>query len=459
MLSNYLLITFRNMVKNKVFIVLNVVGLGLAISNCLVAYFIWDYNATFDSTHVQAPTIYRVSTMREFQNEVNRYGHSPMALGNAIRENVPVVDRVVRYFPGGVYFRIGTEVFNTELSYVDPDFFTLFTFDMIAGAAPTNKEEIVINDQLAIKYFNNVQAVGQTITQVLDSGKTREFMVSGVFRKQPHNSSFNRDAFVPFANQFVGDPGQQENSWKTRTTLFVQVIDASQIPVIESQIKGYAANNNKVREDFTIREFDLEPFVGMGVRNSFDQIRGSWTNQGSPQSMAIGTAVMGFLVILIGCFNLTNTAIAVSSRRLKEIGIRKVMGSARGNLIAQFLGETMFISLMAMVAGVLVAEFALVPGFNAMWEVIKLEPNYFGRPAFLIFSTLSLLFIGLLAGTYPAFYLSSFQPSAILKGKLRFGGTSLFSRTLLAVQFMISITAIVCGIAFVDNAQFQKRSC
>ena len=146
MLSNYFLVTLRNMMKNKVFIILNVVGMGLAIGNCLIAYYIYDYNVTFNSNHLQAPTIYRVSSMREFQNDVTRYGYAPLALGNAIRENVPLVERVVRYNPYGVDLRLGTEVFNTEMAYVDEDFFKVFTVDMVEGTAPANINQLVLNE-------------------------------------------------------------------------------------------------------------------------------------------------------------------------------------------------------------------------------------------------------------------------------------------------------------------------
>lgn len=455
MLSNYFLVTFRNMMKNKVFIILNVLGMGLAIGNCLIAYFIYDYNVTFNATHVQSPTIYRVSSLREFQNDVTRYGYAPLALGNAIKENVPSVERVVRYNPYGVDFRLGTEIFNTDMAYVDTEFFTLFTMDILEGTVPANNSQLVISEEVAAKHFKGESAIGKMLTQMLDSGKTKEYMISGVFRDQPNNSSFRKDAFIPFANQYPGDPGQ-ENNWRLRTTLFVQIKDASQIPSIEKQIKTYTANNNAVREDFIIKEFDIEPFVGMAVRDSFNDVRGVWTTQASPQSMAYGTAVMGFLVVLIACFNLTNTAIAISSRRLKEIGIRKVMGSTRGHLIAQFIGETMFICFMALIVGILLGEFALVPGFNILWSEVKLDPDYFGRPTFLIFTSATLLFVGLLAGGYPAFYISKFQPTSILKGRLQFGGTTLFSRVLLTLQFTISVIAIVSSIALVDNAQFQR---
>ncbi len=459
MIKNYLLITLRSMMKNKLFIIINVVGLGIAIACCIVAYFNFDVNKSFDSHHVNAATIYRVNSIREFQNELNQFGYVPIALGNAIKQNVPEVDRVVRYSPGGADFRIGEELFRNDLIYVDPSFFRVFTFQFIEGnGALKDKSQICISDELALKYFGKGEKVlGKPITQMLDSGKTKEYVVAGVFKKQPSNSSFaEEEAFAHYDNYFTSEPELDENNWKFRNALFVQVKDPARISAIQAQLKPYTENNNKIREDFIIRDFQLEPFTGMAVRDSYNEVSGTWTKSGSPIAAIVGIAMMGIFVLLIACFNLTNTAVAISSRRLKEIGIRKVMGSSKKNLIFQFIGETTFICALALVAGIGIGEFILIPAFNQLWPDLKLNTDYFGKPDFLIFITGTLLFTSLLAGSYPAFYISKFQPTEILKGKLKFGGTNYFTRVLLTLQFAISLIAIVCSIAFTDNAKFQR---
>jgi hypothetical protein len=158
---------------------------------------------------------------------------------------------------------------------------------------------------------------------------------------------------------------------------------------------------------------------------------------------------------LIACFNLTNTAIAISSRRLKEIGIRKVMGGLRKQLIIQFIGETTLVCFLALLVGLVGSKF-LVDGWNIMWEHMRLTPHYSDNPQFWIFTGAVLLFTGLIAGGYPAFYISKFEPINILKGKLKFGGTNYFTRTLLGLQFAISLIAIVSAIAFWQNARYQR---
>ncbi len=458
MIKNYLMITLRSMLKNKLYLSINIVGMATAIACCIVAYFNFDFNQSFDSHHVNAGTIYRVNSIREFQGNRTTYGHVPIALGNAVRANVGDVDAVVRYSPGWGNFKVGNDLFESSLSNVDPEFFRLFTFDFVEGNGELkDKGQVVINEEMARKYFGTESALGKMLVQMLDSGKTKEYIVAGVFRKQPSNSSFPDAAFSRYENQFRNDPKYQENSWYFRNTLFVQVKDPSRIAGIEQQLAPYAENNNKIREDFILKGFKLQSLIGMAVSDGYNEVPGTWTREGSPLAAVIGIGVMAIFVLLIACFNLTNTAVAISSRRLKEIGIRKVMGSTRKHLIAQFIGETTLTCLLALLLGVFIGEWLLIPAFNDLWPDLKLEPDYFSRPNFLLFMGGALLFTSLLAGSYPSFYISKFQPTEILKGKLKFGGTNYFTRVLLTLQFAISLIGIVCSFAFTDNAKYQRE--
>ncbi|MFN4945121.1 MAG: ABC transporter permease [Chryseotalea sp.] len=458
MIKNYLLITLRHLAKNKIFITINVLGLAISIACCVVAYFNYDFNAAFDSHHKNANTIYRVNSIREFQNNQTKFGFTPVGLGNVVRQNVADVDAVVRYNPSWVTnLRKGDDVFFASLVFVDTPYFDLFSYEFLYGNGELkDKKQIFISDELAKKLFDTEEALGKTVTQQLDSGKVKEYFVSGVFKKQPSNSSFSHDAIAHTDNFFELNKEIDENSWRFRSTLFVQVKNPQRIPEIEKQLLAYTENNNKIREDFIIKKFELEIFEGMATRDSYNEVNGTWTRSASPLAAVVGIAVMAILVLLIACFNLTNTSIAISSRRLKEIGVRKVMGSTRTHLIFQFIGETMLICLLALVVGVLLGEFVLIPAFNALWPDLKIVTDYFGRPNFLYFMVGTLLFTGLLAGSYPAFYISKFQPTSILKGKLKFGGTNGFTRVLLTLQFAISLIGIVCSLAFYDNANYQK---
>jgi putative ABC transport system permease protein len=458
MIKNYLLITVRSLMKNKLYIFINIFGMAVSIACCIVAWFNFDYNNSFDDVHTNGSTIYRVNSIREFQNNKQAFGVVPVPLGEAVRQNSRDVDAVIRLNPSGANLRRGDDFFETSLGYVDKEYFNVFTFEFLEGNPnDLDKSKIFISDELRSKYFGNEKALGKVVTQVFGDNRTKEYEIAGVYRKPPANSSFEYDAHAVYENYLELDSVLQNGTnWRYRATLFLQVKDASRIPAIEAQMKPFAENNNKIREDFIITDFKLDPLPGMAVRDEASDRPGTWTRDASPIAAVVGTAMMGIFVLLIACFNLTNTAVAISSRRLKEIGIRKVMGSKRSQLILQFIGETMFVCFVSLVLGMLIAEYSLIPAFNALWPEMKLTADYTSKPDFLYFMIAAQFFTGLLAGSYPAFYISKFQPTSILKGKLKFGGTNVFTLVLLTLQFVISLSGIVCSIAFTQNAQYQR---
>ncbi len=459
MIKNYLLITFRSMMKSKLFIFINMLGMAISIACCIVAYYNYEFNASFDEVHVNRDKIYRVNMSREYQGRTTDYGIVPLPLGEVVRQNVKDAERVTRYSSSYADIRIEDEVFASRLSYVDPDFFSMFTFSFIDGdaSAISKKSNILISESLAIRLFGSTNVVGKVVTHILGEGATREFEVAAVYYNPPTNSSFNDDAFALYDNYWDQDESLQKGlNWTYRNTLFVQVNNPDRIPAIEAQLKPFIENNNKVREDFMIKSYALDPLVGMAVRDTYDDRPGTWTRDASPLAAVLGCAIMAIFVLLIACFNLTNTSIAISSRRLKEIGIRKVMGSMRAQLILQFIGETLIVCFLSLLVGIAIAEFLLIPAFNALWPYMELQTNYFGKPNFLLVMIAILLFTGLVAGGYPAFYISQFQPTTILKGKQKLGGTNVFTQVLLTLQFAISLIGIVCSFAFIDNARYQR---
>ncbi|HET9487804.1 MAG TPA: ABC transporter permease, partial [Chryseosolibacter sp.] len=260
MIKNYLLITWRSMMKNKFFIFINVLGLAVAIACSIVAYFNWEFDATFNDHHINANKVYRVSSIREFEERTRLYGYAPLPLGNIIRENIPEAEKVVRLSWSYSNFKIGDNLFPGELVYADPDFFDVFTFEMVAGnpADLKNKSRLFVSDEMALKLFGTVDAVGKPVTHVM--GPTlKEYIIGGVFRKQPSNSSFINNAYTHYENYFDEAKDRDENDWKSRNTLFVQISDPSRVETVSRQIQQYKENNNQVRADFQISEFKLDP--------------------------------------------------------------------------------------------------------------------------------------------------------------------------------------------------------
>jgi len=459
MIKNYLLTTFRSMMKNKLFIFINIFGMGIAIAQCITGYFAYEYDATFDRNHKNHASIYRVSATREFDGKITSHSYTSLPLGEIVSKTFPDVDQSSRYYHSYSNFKRDNDLFPANATYVDPDFFQLFSFYFITGspAALKDKSSVLISEDIAIKLFGDAStAQGKTITQVYGLD-LKELQIGGVFKDQPMNSSFyrkNGSAYINFNNYKDENKTAPEHDWKVYNTLFVQIKDASRVSEVQNQLQPYIENNNQVREDFQVKEYVLDQFSELAHNDRSGEVRSaSWG--APPISAVIGSNVMGILVLLLACFNLTNTSIAIASRRLKEIGIRKVLGSSRKHLITQYLGETLVICFAAMLMGLLLSDF-LVRGWNFLWEYFKLTPHY-DNPIFLLFLFGILIFVAILAGSYPAFYISKFNPVTILKGKLQFGGTNYFTRILLGLQFSISLISIVCAIGFIQNSQYQRE--
>lgn len=457
MIKNYLKITIRSLAKSKEFVLINVLGMGVALALCIVAYLNYDYNASYDIQHENASDIYRVNFIRDFQGRQTKNGISPLPLGDMIRDKITGVDKVIRYIPNGGNFRIKDELFNAGISYADDEFLDLFTFNLKSGTADDfkDKSRIFISSELSVKYFGQEDALGKQITNVLDSG-TREYIIAGVFEKMPHNSSFQFDVVTHIDNYFDINSSFDEGDWRFWVTLFLEIENPKDVAFVENELQQYKKQQNKAKEDYQVSQFYLDPFEGMAVRSESENVNNHWFRNSLPSAAAIAPSIMSGLLLLIAIFNFTNTSIAISSRRLKEIGIRKVMGSRRKQLIVQFLTENLFLCILSGVLAILLAEL-LVPAYNNMWDFLTLDLDYLTNIGFLSFMFALLLLTGLMAGIYPALYISKFEPTAILKGTFKFGGNNWVTKGLLWLQFLITINAIVCAVGFIQNAQYQKN--
>lgn len=456
MFKNYLKVTLRNLMKNKLFVFINVMGLGIALACCIVAYLNWEYNTKFDAYHTEAENAYFVNFVRITNGRPIKNGNCPLPLGDQIRTSIAQVDEVIRYFPIGGNFRVGNEVFRTSLSAVDPAFFDVFNFPMLVGSADglQDKQSIVISTELREKYFPDQEnPVGEVLTYI--NGEERlDFKVAGVFQEPPKNNSFYEEAYIRY-DQAMDILDWSEDNWANFNLTLVTINNPADVPEVEQQLQAYVDIQNKAKEDYKVSEYFLNPFHGSAVRAERENFWNHWLNNSLPTAAAVAPGIMALLILLIACFNFTNTSIAIANRRIKEIGIRKVLGSNRKQLIAQFLGENVLLVFMAMLVGVIIAAL-LVPAYSAMWPFLEIKLNLLENLDLLGFLGLLLLFTALIAGSYPAFYVSSFEPTTILRGKTKFNGTNMLTRILLTLQYAISLLAIISGFVFSQNAQYQE---
>ena len=309
----------------------------------------------------------------------------PGQLGEEIRTSVPEVDKVIRYAPFRGDFKVGNELFRAFVGAVDPEFFEVFTFSMQEGSSLSIQDmrSIFINEELKEKYFpGQADVIGESLTFIYGERRI-DFRIGGVFAKPPQNTSFSQQAYVHYDN--VTDlEGIKPDNWAAFNSTFVTIDDPSNLAAVERQLQNYVEIQNRAKEDYKVDHFYLDPFVGMAVRSEKEDIWNHWFDSSLPTAAAVAPAIMAFLILLIACFNFTNTSIAIANRRIKEIGIRKVLGSNKKQLIAQFLGENVLLSILALFAGILIAAF-LVPAYSAMWPFLDIKLDLLSNVDLLVF--------------------------------------------------------------------------
>ncbi|MBK7626287.1 MAG: ABC transporter permease [Bacteroidales bacterium] len=455
MLKSYLLVTFRNLVKNRVFTLINIIGLGIALAVCIVAFFNHMFNYEFDRTHENFDSIYRVTCFRDMQGREQEYGIIPATLGLEAKKDIPGITRSARLARSGSPVKEGLDIFPSQISYVDPEFLDIFTFPVVLGDKKSieNQGNVLVSSKMAAILFGSEFPIGKSISVV--DGKNREhtFTVGAVFADLPENSSFRIDILTHFDN-FLSMWDVKDNDWKFwMACFFIQVNDKSLLPSINQALKQYLPVQNKAREDFKVNRYSLVPLDDVG-----ESSRNIWSSGLFPSlhpAALVAPPIMALFILLIACFNFANTSISTFSKRLKEIGLRKTFGGQRRQLVTQFMLETFIICILALFVGLLVAEF-LVPAYSSLWAYMSIEMTLTKYTFFYVFLLLLLLVTGFVAGVYPAIYVSSFSPVYVLKGASPFRGSGKLSSVLLALQFSISVMAIVLGIVFAKNAGFQK---
>jgi len=417
MLLHHLRLALRTFSKNMGAFLINLVGMSIALGCSITAWVNYEYNVEFDQEQANASNLYRISFWQETERGQTHYGVAPMPIGNLIRATLHEDDQVIQYISKASQFRIGDELFQEEFIYTDPSFTSLFAIDLLSGSPSiTDKGRLLISDKLARTYFGREDVVGQPITQVI-SGNLREFIVGGVFREFPANSSFRFDLISNYENYFTDTASKSEieNNWARWSTTFLYLQNQNSIRGIEKQLASYVTTQNDARPDLKIHSFYVEPFKGMAARAVRERKEGHWMNMPMPLAAVIAPFAMAGFLLLVACFNFMNNAIAVAGTRLKEIGIRKVIGGNRKVLIIQFLSETLVFCLLALLLSLVLAEY-FTAGWNGMWSGIEISIKYVDNIELVIVLAVLILLTALLAGGYPAFYIY------LLSGQFRFYG-------------------------------------
>lgn len=454
MLRNYFLVAFRNLLKNKIFTLINILGLGIALAVCIVAFFNNMFNYDFDRTHENFESIYRVTSIRDMQGREQEYGIVPATLGLELKKDIPGIERSARAVRSVSPVKEGDDIFSTQISYVDPEFLDIFSFPVILGDKKSieDKGSVLISEKMAGTLFGKEYPIGKSISVVNDNDKEFSYTVGAVYKDLPDNSSFRIDVLTHF-NNFLLMWAISDADWKLwANAFFVMIPQKSLVPSVAQSLKTYIPVQNKAREDFIINRFNLVPLDDVG-----ENTRTIWSSGLFPSlhpAALYAPPVMALFILLIACFNFANTSISIFGKRLKEIGLRKTFGGQKRQIVTQFMLETIVICFLALLVSLAFASF-LVPAYSSLWAYMSIKLTFSGYGFFWIFLILLVLVTGFISGVYPTIYVSSFSPVNVLKGSYLFRGTGVLSMILLTLQFSISVAALVLGIVFAQNSKFQ----
>lgn len=456
MLQNYLRIVLRNVRKNAFYVLVNVIGMGIALACCIIAFVNYQFDRDFDAFHSKKDTVFKLDS-RKTSNDLI-YGITPLPLGAAAKQNIPEVEDAVRLYTLRANVKNNQNVYNEVIHFVDEGFFDMFDFPITKGSALDigKPESVILTEKMAKKYFGDEDPIGKTIEMFAGLESQKAMTVIALVGEYPFNSSIHFDMIAHTDNiTYRGAPINHQDWARFADVTFLKLKDVKDKSRVEEQLAQFVPIQNSNREDWEISAFLLDPLSD--IAHTAMKKRANYLRESTPPSAVWGPSLLAFLLLLAACLNLTNTTIALSNRRLKEMGVRKVMGSSRKQLVGQLLGESFGICLLAFLLSLFLVP-VLLPQYNAMWDFLELEINYFDNPALMAFLIGSLVTATLLAGAYPAFYISGFEVTKIFRGKVQFSGNNLFSRVMLGAQVMIAIMALAGGFVFARNASFQKTA-
>lgn len=455
MLKSYFITGFRTILRNAVPSSINIIGLSIAIGCAVTIYLLIDSYYHLDTLHKNGDRLYMVMNEVQGSEEPEKWATSPYLLGPALKENA-AIETVVRIeLQDGSNVRYNDAVFCERIWFVDRDFFDAFSFPIKTGDGNTlrDKSHIIITEGMATKYFGDEEAVGKIMSIKFSNGHKEDFTVGVVVKTISTNSSmfFN---FLLSTEKLEDLKLMDTESWKTFTNATYVLLKPGHKPIeIMASLERYQKLQNKANIAWPIQRFELIPIRAVAVR-SYDLVNSlSWSNH--PAAM-IALGIIAAFLVLLACFNYMNVAVASVSTRLKEIGIRKVTGGSRKDIVYQFLIENIVLCALAIVVGTAIAYFFLVPGFNSLYPV-KTTFTFSSASAILFFFGGLLLFIAMVSGAYPAMYVASFNAVSILKGKQRFGSKGKLSKILLSLQFTLSFTTIVACLVFASSSGYFEN--
>ena len=446
MLKNFIKIGWRNLLKNKGFSALNISGLAIGMASAMIIL-LWVQNElSYDNFYPNQNRLMVAWNKDKWDNEVKCWQTTPKVLGPNIKKDFPEIEKETRVNWGdNLLFTIGEKRLTVHGTCVDPDFLTMFNFPFVTGNPATALNDpgsIVLTDKLAEKLFGSTDVIGK----IIKIDNKDNYTVSAVMKQLPKNSRFDGFEYVlPWA--YMRKTNSDDSSWGNNSTVnYIQLKQNVDVAALNKKVDNYTI---KHEQNGTTHVF-LYPLSKMHLYGEF---KNGEESGGRIQTVKVFTAI-AILILLIACINFMNLSTARSEKRAKEVGIRKVAGALKQSLIGQFLAESIMIAFIAGVLALGIVEVCLPP-FNTLTQK-NLGLNFGNVYAWLFFIAF-IIFTGVLAGSYPAFFLSSFKPVAVLKGAFKKAHALVTPRKILVVgQFWVAITLIICTIIIEQQIKYGQ---
>jgi len=447
MFKNYFIMTLRNIRKHTLHSVINIVGLSIGMAVCLLIFLWVQDEFGYDRFHSNKNEIAQVYSEMSYSSGDSRiFMGSYYPLAKILKEECPEVVEAVRYeSASGLLLSYGDKHFrNDAVGLADPAFFDIFSFPFTQGNPATALAEnysIVLSEKMAKKYFGSEDPIGKTITLLNDL----DLQVTGVMQDVAKQSTFQFDCVMPYLLKFAPDFQELEHWGGNPLDTYILLHKDIDRPPLEQKITAIVENHMKP-ETVTVA-FHLHSLT---KKHMYSPQGG-----GLIQTLLIFSAIALF-VLLIACINFMNLSTAKASTRAKEVGVRKVIGARKIDLVRQFIGESLMISLITFVIAVFLLA-AFLPSFNELLGK-QLSMRLLLKPVVVLGFLGIALFTGALAGAYPAFYLSAFQPGNILKGLIRSGVKSSLRKILVVVQFSLTIIMIISTVVLFRQLGFMMST-
>jgi putative ABC transport system permease protein len=446
MIKNYFKTTLRSLVKNRSYSFLNISGLAIGIT-CASLIFLWIQDElTFNHNFEKRDRIYRIYENQTYEGKVSTFHAAPGPMAKAMKADIPGIKNAARMGgTGPQLFSLGDKTINEQGDYADKEILSMLDLPFIHGNSANALQQlhaVVINETMAKKFFGDTDPTGKTLRM----NNEQDFTVTGVFKDLPKNSTFQFQWLAPMENIDHKQPWM--DMWGANWAhTFVELEPSADITSVNKRLSNYI--NTKADHNTTVCFL-----FAMNDWNLHDSFVDGKMSGGKIQYVKLFSFI-AWIILLIACINFMNLSTARSEQRAKEVGVRKVMGAGKGKLIGQFIGEAVIMSFIAVILAVGLVYLAL-PSFNNLVQK-ELAVNIF-EPAHLIYLILIGAVTGLLAGSYPAFYLSSFNPIAVLKN-IRIkssAGSGFIRQSLVVIQFSISIILIIGTVIIYQQIQHVK---